>query len=159
MPVTKKNRELAASAEMITACAAFILGAIAYMSIEGWMGTTLLVLGGAAALGALWVARWEDEGQRMARLRPPGAQPPRQHASRAVRLRSPEQELALSAEVILGVAAFTVGAVAYIAIGGTFGLILLALGAAAAVGSLWAARDDAEVEFQLLRVERTKRQL
>lgn len=109
---------LAASAEMLITAGAFTLGAIAFIAIEGWMGTLSLLLGALAALGALWVARWQTDPPEM---RGKGWHDiPTDHRDR---------ELAVSAEILGAATLFTLGGLGAILVQGWAGIVVLGAGA------------------------------
>ncbi|MDX1611887.1 MAG: hypothetical protein R3185_05920, partial [Candidatus Thermoplasmatota archaeon] len=103
-----------------------------YISIEGWMGTTALILGAVAALGALWAARWEEDPRHREGLH--WEDIPQQAQARAT---------TITGEVVLAATCFLLGSVAFMFIEGWIGMTAFLTGAAGALGGLYLAHRDA----------------
>ncbi len=121
--------QLAASAELLIAAATFTLGGVAYLAIEGWMGTLSLILGALAAVAALWVARWQTNPPEM-----------RGRGWHDVLAGHEDRELAVSAEILGAATAFTLGGVGAIFVAGWAGIVMMGAGAALALILLGTAK-------------------
>lgn len=114
--------QLAASAEMIIAAGAFTLGGVAYIAIEGWMGTLSLILGALAAVTALWVARWQTNPPEM-----------KGRGWHDILPEHKDRELAVSAEILGAATVFTLGGIGAILVEGWAGIVVMAAGATLAI--------------------------